>query len=64
MMHRPTRVTPPADERGASAAEYALLVSLIALFVFASVTAVGVNLNGLYNRSCDDVAGIAGGATC
>jgi Flp pilus assembly pilin Flp len=63
-MHRPSRTASPANERGAAAAEYALLVSLIALFIFVSVTAVGTNLTGLYDRSCDDVAGIAGGATC
>jgi Flp pilus assembly pilin Flp len=64
MTHRPTRATPPADERGASAAEYALLVSLIALFIFASVTAVGTNLAGVYGRSCDDLSTATAGNGC
>jgi Flp pilus assembly pilin Flp len=63
-MHRSSQRVSPTNERGAAAAEYALLVSLIALFIFVSVTAVGTNLTGLYDRSCDDVAGMTGGPDC
>jgi Flp pilus assembly pilin Flp len=63
-MRHPASVARCPAEHGATAAEYALLVSLIALFIFASVTAVGINLNSLYNRSCDDVVGVAGNGNC
>jgi Flp pilus assembly pilin Flp len=37
-----------ADEGGASAVEYALMVSLIALVIFAAVGALGLTVGGLY----------------
>ena len=36
------------DERGATAIEYALLASLIALVIIGTVTAIGLALSGLY----------------
>ena len=38
-------------EDGATAVEYALMVSLIALVVVAAVTALGLNLLGLFNAA-------------
>jgi Flp pilus assembly pilin Flp len=50
-------------ELGASAAEYALLVSLIAIVIFTAVSAFGVAVDGLLSRSCSDVAATSG-KTC
>jgi len=38
------------DEEGASAAEYALLVGLIAVVIIAGVTLIGVNINAMSTR--------------
>jgi len=38
------------NERGASAAEYALLVSLIASVILAGISAFGLSLSGYYDR--------------
>jgi len=38
------------DEEGASAAEYALLVGLIAVVIIAGVTLIGVNINAMFTR--------------
>jgi pilus assembly protein Flp/PilA len=37
------------SERGVTAIEYGLIASLIALAIIVGATAVGVNLNGLFN---------------
>ena len=37
------------DEEGASAIEYGLLVALIALVIAAGATALGTNINTLFN---------------
>ena len=37
------------DESGATAIEYGLIASLIAVVIIAGVTAVGTNLNALFN---------------
>jgi pilus assembly protein Flp/PilA len=47
-------------ERGASAAEYALLVSLIAVVVLSAVTAFGLGVSGLFDSSCSGVAAVSG----
>ncbi len=50
-MHRPTlsRIPPPAaDERGATAIEYGLIVALIAVAIIAALTTVGTNLSTLF----------------
>lgn len=39
-------------EKGASVVEYAILVSLIAVVIFATVTLVGIKVEGLYNKLC------------
>ena len=36
------------DEQGATAVEYGLMVSLIAVVIIAAVTAIGTNLNTIY----------------
>ncbi len=38
------------DERGATAAEYAIVASLIAAVIVAAVTALGVNVTALFDR--------------
>jgi pilus assembly protein Flp/PilA len=42
-------VSAAADERGATAIEYALIVSLIFLVIVTSVTLFGSKTNGMYN---------------
>ena len=39
-----------ADDRGATAVEYGLMVALIAIVIIVGVTAVGVNLLALFNQ--------------
>jgi pilus assembly protein Flp/PilA len=46
------------DDRGATAVEYGLIVFLIAVFIIGAVTAVGGQLNNVFNA----VAGALGGA--
>lgn len=41
------------DERGATAAEYALMASLIAVVIITAVTAVGVSVTALFQRAVD-----------
>lgn len=42
-------VSPHAADRGASAVEYALLIGLIALVIFAAMALLGVNVTELYS---------------
>lgn len=44
-----------SDEEGATAVEYGLIVSLIAVFIIAGVSAVGINLLGLFNGVAADL---------
>ena len=37
------------DDRGATAVEYGLMVSLIAVVIIAAVTLVGTKLSGIFN---------------
>jgi pilus assembly protein Flp/PilA len=39
-----------SDERGATAVEYGLMVSLIAGVIIVAVTALGVKLDGVFNN--------------
>ena len=48
-----------ADERGATAIEYGLIISLIFLVIITSVTAFGNNTTALINR----VSSVIGAAT-
>jgi pilus assembly protein Flp/PilA len=45
------------DESGASAVEYGLLVSLIAVVIIVAVTTVGQNLSGKFNQAADAIGG-------
>jgi pilus assembly protein Flp/PilA len=63
-MHWPPRVDPGLDERGATATEYGLLLSLIALAIIGSVFVLGTSLGGLYGRTCDDVSMATTGTNC
>ncbi len=41
------------DERGATAIEYALLASLIAMAIFAAVIPIGTELSATFNEAAD-----------
>lgn len=40
-----------ADESGGTAVEYALIIALIAVFLIAALTAMGVSLDGMFNNA-------------
>jgi len=46
--HRGLRRRSARDDRGATAVEYALMVSLIALVIIVGVTAFGLSVQGLF----------------
>ena len=48
LLLRPAVRRRPGSDRGATAAEYALMVSLIAVVVVGSVTALGIAVQGLF----------------
>lgn len=52
----------PRGEGGATAVEYALLVSLIAAVIVLTVAAVGTTTGDLFNRPCEEQA--AAGHPC
>lgn len=39
-----------SSEKGATAVEYGLMVSLIAVVIIAAVTAIGVNLDAIFDQ--------------
>jgi len=43
------------DEGGASAAEYALILALIALVIIVSVTTLGTNINGVFSHAAKSI---------
>jgi pilus assembly protein Flp/PilA len=45
------------DEEGATAAEYALLITLIAMAILGGVGALGLSLSGMYTTQASQVAG-------
>ena len=47
----------PKDEKGQDAAEYALLIGLIALVIVVAVTLLGTNLNTVFQNIATTVAG-------
>lgn len=49
-------------ERGASAVEYALMVSLVAIAIIAAVTGLGGKVGASMNKSSGSMAGDAAGA--
>ncbi|WP_270886483.1 Flp family type IVb pilin [Pedococcus sp. 5OH_020] len=44
-----------AQEEGATAVEYGLMVALIAIVIIAAVTLLGTNLSSLFNRIAGSV---------
>jgi pilus assembly protein Flp/PilA len=44
-----------SDESGASAAEYALILALIALVIIASVISLGTNINSIFSKAAQSV---------
>jgi pilus assembly protein Flp/PilA len=44
-----------ADESGASAAEYALILALIALVIIVSVTTLGTNINSIFSMAAQSI---------
>ena len=52
-----------ADEEGATAIEYGLLASLIAVAIVGTVTALGTSLNALFTRVAAALAAPTGGTT-
>lgn len=54
-----------ADERGATAVEYGLMVALIAVVIIAAVAALGGVLNESFTETCSSIAAnTTGTATC
>jgi pilus assembly protein Flp/PilA len=47
-----------ADEHGAVYVEYALLITLIALVIVGGATALGLNINELFNNLAGYIAGV------
>ena len=45
------------DEEGVTAIEYGLIAALIAIAIIVAVTLVGTNLNLVFNRVADSLAG-------
>jgi len=46
------------DESGASAVEYGLLVSLIAVVIIVGVRALGVSINGVFSGAATTISNI------
>lgn len=44
-------------EHGATAVEYALMVTLIAVVIILAVTTLGSTLSGIFDRAADSLAG-------
>ena len=47
------------DDAGASALEYALVVTLVALVIIAGLTLTGATLSGLFNLISNEVSNIS-----
>ena len=52
------------DEEGVTAIEYALIATLIAIAVIATVTLVGNQLNVVFTNICNALKGSGGTGTC
>jgi pilus assembly protein Flp/PilA len=52
-----TRFQELRNERGASAVEYGLLVALIAVVIILAVTALGLNLEDIFDEVADAIGG-------
>jgi pilus assembly protein Flp/PilA len=49
-------VTFMSDEEGATAAEYALLITLIAVVILVGAGALGISISGMYTSNASRVA--------
>ena len=58
------RLTILTDESGASAVEYSLIVSLIAVVIFMAVQDVGTGVLGLVKSVCSAMGQAAGAGDC
>ena len=45
-----------ADDRGATAVEYGLIIALIAVVIIAAVTLLGTNLSNIFNDVATEVS--------
>ena len=45
-----------SDERGVTAVEYGIMVSLIAIVIIVAVTAIGTNLNDVFTEVADTIS--------
>jgi Flp pilus assembly pilin Flp len=52
------RATTTRNERGASAVEYALLLSLIAVIIIVGASYLGTRTSAMYDRPCDELAAV------
>ena len=50
------------DEEGATAVEYAVILALILLAVFSSITAVGISTSGLWNNASTEIGAAVSGS--
>ncbi|WP_219923996.1 Flp family type IVb pilin [Nocardioides campestrisoli] len=62
VIHRLQNV--PRTQRGASAVEYALLVSGIAAVAVAAMFLFGDQVLGVFDRSCDGINRVVNGTDC
>ncbi len=51
---------PASDDRGTTAAEYALIASLIAVVIVLAVTLLGQSVRGLFDDAASSVSSVAG----
>lgn len=52
------------SEHGATAVEYAIMVSLIAVVIIVAVTALGLNLNDTFECTASKVGDLANNPAC
>jgi Flp pilus assembly pilin Flp len=52
------------EERGASAVEYALLISLVVGVIIVAVAALGLGVLGLYGDTCNELATAINASSC
>lgn len=59
-MEPPASESPVADESGATATEYAIMLGFIALAIVGGVTAFGIYLNDYYNAAAASLRTLLG----
>ena len=50
------------DEEGATAVEYAVILALILLVIFSSITAVGITTSGIWNNDSTEIGAAVSGS--